>query len=60
MTDAPYVDETCSKCGTKFEAHVHFVRCDASPCPMKSSDPRSFLERLLLDDVVPLQHGESK
>lgn len=43
-----YKDETCPKCGTLFEAHIHFIRCDAEPCPMKSTkDTRSLLDRLL-------------
>jgi hypothetical protein len=42
-----YKDETCSKCGTVFKAYVHFVRCDAKPCPMVSTkDSRTILERL--------------
>jgi hypothetical protein len=42
-----YTDETCAKCGTLFEAHHHFVRCDARDCPMVStSDPRTLFERL--------------
>ncbi len=42
-----YKDETCSKCGTMFEAHKHFVLCDVRPCPMVStSDPRSLFDRM--------------
>ena len=41
-----FKDETCAKCGTLFEAHIHFVRCDADDCPMKSTkDTRTILER---------------
>lgn len=41
-----YKDETCSKCGAPFLAHIHFVRCDARPCPMVSTkDTRTFLEQ---------------
>lgn len=40
-------DEVCKKCGTLFEAHIHFVRCDAPDCPMRSTkERRSILERL--------------
>jgi hypothetical protein len=46
-----YKDETCPKCGTLFEAHIHFVHCTARPCPMISTkDPRSILERLMETD----------
>jgi hypothetical protein len=41
-----YRDETCSKCGVEFLAHIHFIRCDATPCPMRSTaDPRPLLEQ---------------
>jgi hypothetical protein len=40
-------DETCAKCGAIFYAHIHFVRCEAKPCPMVSTkDPRTIFERL--------------
>lgn len=42
-----YKDETCAKCGAEFLAHVHFIRCDAQPCPMRSTkEPRTLLEQL--------------
>jgi len=42
-----YKDETCSKCGTVFLAHIHFVRCHAKPCPMVSTkEPRTILEQM--------------
>lgn len=42
-----YKDETCAKCGTLFEAHVHFIRCEARPCPMISTkDPCTLFERM--------------
>ncbi len=42
-----YKDETCSRCGTEFLAHIHFVRCKADPCPMRSTkDPRTLLEQM--------------
>lgn len=45
---AGYKDETCAKCGILFEAQIHFIRCDARPCPMRSTqDPRPLLERLV-------------
>lgn len=31
-----YKDETCPKCNAFLPAHQHFVRCEVSPCPMKS------------------------
>ena len=41
-----YKDETCPRCGAVFEAQIHFIRCDAKPCPMVSTkDPRTLLER---------------
>lgn len=42
-----YKDEICPKCGTLFEAQIHFIRCDAVPCPMRSTvETRSVLDRL--------------
>lgn len=41
-----YKDESCASCNRFFAAHVHFIRCDASLCPMRSTkDPRSLLDR---------------
>lgn len=41
-----YRDETCPKCGTPFEAQIHFIRCEATPCPMVSTkDTRTLLEQ---------------
>lgn len=41
-----YKDETCSKCGTLFEAQIHFIRCDVELCPMKSTtETRTLLQR---------------
>lgn len=42
-------DEICSKCKAVLLAHIHFVRCDESDCPMRSPNPKSVLE-MLLDD----------
>jgi len=45
-----YKDEICSRCGAEFLAHIHFVRCDADPCPMKSTiDTRSIFDRIRED-----------
>jgi hypothetical protein len=45
---AGYKDETCPKCGTLFEAQIHFIRCDAPRCPMVSTkDSRTLLQQLL-------------
>lgn len=45
-----YKDETCSRCGVLFEAHIHFIRCGANPCPMRSTkDHRSLLEMIAGD-----------
>lgn len=42
-----YKDETCSKCGTLFEAHKHFILCNSRPCPMVSEvDPRSIFDHM--------------
>lgn len=42
-----YKDETCSRCGALIEAQIHFIRCDANPCPMKSTaDTRTLLKML--------------
>jgi hypothetical protein len=47
-----YKDETCPKCKTLFEAHIHFVLCDVRPCPMISKkDPRTLFEKWR-DEVV--------
>lgn len=42
-----YKDETCSRCGTVFLAHIHFIRCNARPCPMLPDKPRSILDMML-------------
>ena len=43
-----YKDEKCPTCGTMFLAHHHFVICDQSSCPMKSTiDTKSVLEHVL-------------
>lgn len=42
-----YKDETCPRCGGLFEAQIHFIHCDAKPCPMVSTkDARTFLQML--------------
>jgi uncharacterized C2H2 Zn-finger protein len=46
-----YKDEACPKCGAVFEAQIHFIRCDAKPCPMVSTqEPRTLLQRLIDGD----------
>lgn len=51
-----YKDETCPKCGTLFEAHIHFIRCDAESCPMKSTkDTRTLLDMFVGDETEPKQ-----
>jgi hypothetical protein len=48
---AGYKDETCPKCGTLFEAQIHFVRCEVQPCPMVSTkDSRTLLQRWCDDE----------
>jgi hypothetical protein len=42
-----YKDETCSRCGAEFLAHIHFIRCDHRPCPMLSDNSKSVAEMLL-------------
>ncbi len=32
-----YRDEVCPTCGTEFKAYIHFIRCEARPCPMIST-----------------------
>ena len=45
---AGYKDDVCSKCGALFEAQIHFIHCDARPCPMVSTkDQRTLLQRLV-------------
>lgn len=40
-----YKDEMCSRCGALFKAYIHFIHCDARPCPMISTkEPRSLLQ----------------
>lgn len=49
--DDGYKDETCGKCGAVFKAHIHFIRCDATLCPMVSTaDGRTLLERFIEGD----------
>lgn len=46
-----YKDEICSRCKKLFEAHIHWIRCDANPCPMKSTkEPRTLFEMWIGDD----------
>ena len=48
-----YKDETCPKCGIEFKAYIHFVRCDADRCPMKSTtEPRSLLQQFADGDIL--------
>lgn len=52
-----YKDEICPACGLELLAHHHFIRCDNSPCPMRStSDPRTLLE--IWADGPPLPRAE--
>lgn len=54
-----YKDETCPKCGALFEAQIHFVRCDAKPCPMVSTkDPRTIFERLQDETLTTPEHTD--
>ena len=53
-----YKDETCSRCGGFFPAHIHFVRCDKRPCPMISTtDVHSLLDRIA-DSIKPVMEGD--
>lgn len=48
---AGYKDETCPRCGTFFKAEIHFVPCEADPCPMISTkDSRTLLQRFVDGD----------
>lgn len=40
----PEADEVCSRCGVVFKSEQHFIRCDASPCPMSTG--KTFLDYL--------------
>ena len=40
-----YKDEVCKECGVMFLAHIHFIRCDHSKCPMSSG--KTFFEMWL-------------
>lgn len=39
-----YKREACPKCRAVFEAHIHFIRCAASACPMTTG--KTFLDLL--------------
>ena len=47
-----YKDETCPKCGAIFKAHIHFVRCEAKPCPMASTTETRTLAQLIADGLA--------
>ena len=47
-----YKDETCPRCGVEFQAHIHFIRCDANPCPMRSKANTKTLLQMLLEPIA--------
>jgi hypothetical protein len=52
---AGYKDEMCPKCGTLFAAQIHFIRCDAEPCPMKSTRIRARCFNALLMEISDMK-----